>query len=167
MNTFQLSLCSWSNWMNRNDNFGYWFQTLHVVFFIWWVFCILRSCANRFLPNMAPARLLFQLRKHTLLYTTLQYFCNKGDFKIIYVASIGVCNCLHWTKLMSLGKMRWYLPGCLILAGWAVQSLRRLFPGNSLETSRKGAVFASTAQSQDPAGWKWSRSSWESSWRAE
>ena len=73
----------------------------------------MRSCANRFLPNMAPARLLFQLRKHTLLYTTLQYFCNKGDFKIIYVASIGVCNCLHWTKLMSrcdgicLGALSW------------------------------------------------------------
>ena len=121
--------------------------------------CILRSCANRFLPNMAPARLLFQLRKHTVLYTTLHYFCNKGDFKIIYVASIGVYDCLHWTKLMSLGKMRWYLPGCLILAGWAVQSslLGRLFPGNSLETSRKGAVFVSTAHRQDPAGWKWSR----------
>ena len=73
----------------------------------------MRSCANRFLPNMAPARLLFQLRKHTVLYTTLHYFCNKGDFKIIYVASIGVYDCLHWTKLMSLGKMRWYLPGSL------------------------------------------------------
>ena len=116
----------------------------------------MRSCANRFLPNMAPARLLFQLRKHTLLYTTLQYFCNKGDFKIIYVASIGVCNCLHWTKLMSLGKMRWYLPGCLILAGWAVQSslLEATFSWEFVGNESKGGGFCQHCAPPRPGGVK-------------
>ena len=105
---------------------------------------------------MAPARLLFQLRKHTLLYTTLQYFCNKGDFKIIYVASIGVCNCLHWTKLMSLGKMRWYLPGCLILAGWAVQSslLEATFSWEFVGNESKGGGFCQHCAEPRPGGVK-------------
>ena len=62
---------------------------------------------------------------------------------IIYIASIGVCNCLHWTKLMSLGKMRWYLPECLILAGWAVQGglLGATFSWEFVGNESKGGGF--------------------------